>query len=390
MIVWGSNMDWKTDWLCPTLQKGWLFLTHRCLIRTFHVFVHFAGFRRGRLSLLDMVHMWRKGRGECCPHTVANPMGQGQGMGPESAQVRGPRALQPSQELGRWPCPPQGSSGVQIAAGSQLQHPNTHPPWGSPVPDRKAEGTEPRHPQGGRGAQGCHSHEAHPLTWELLLHTWGSLGALSTLPPPSGITGRLLVLGGAGRVVWGMEMLQLSVPEGRRECPERTATWRGAGGRGAREGSGGVHEGVRRGACEGREGVRSAPEGWRKECRSAAPAHHRVCCGLVFDQFELLVPSLPSHWRQLGLAVLSAPCAALGVCFGPGHLPSLRLSSGPAGSSGRAPVFYELGSVPVCPVGSALPAVLLYWLCFSSLTFHHNPFIIPAQNSSISIKHCCA
>ncbi|KAF4796370.1 hypothetical protein TURU_084458 [Turdus rufiventris] len=30
--------------------------------------------------------MWRKGRGECCPHTVANPMGQGQGMGPESAQ----------------------------------------------------------------------------------------------------------------------------------------------------------------------------------------------------------------------------------------------------------------------------------------------------------------
>lgn len=42
-------------------------------------------------------------------------------------------------------------------------------------------------------------------------------------------------------------MLQLSVPEGRRECPERTATWRGAGGRGAREGSGGVHEGVRRG-----------------------------------------------------------------------------------------------------------------------------------------------
>lgn len=141
MIVWGSNIDQKIDWLCPTLQKGWLFLRHGCLIRTLHVFLYtFHGFRRGHLSLLDLAHMWKE-RQVFSPHG-----GQPQWTG----AMPGYTALGPLR--GSWPGALRGAQEPRSLLPAQLQ-----PPKHKPCPRQEdGEGTAPATLiKGGRDTQGC-------------------------------------------------------------------------------------------------------------------------------------------------------------------------------------------------------------------------------------------
>lgn len=86
-----------------------------------------------------------KGHGKCCPHMVASSRGQGQDMGPDNAQVHGPKALGTAAFSGGAGQEAMSPSGELTSADHCCQH-SSSPTRGTPVPDRRVEWTQPRPP----------------------------------------------------------------------------------------------------------------------------------------------------------------------------------------------------------------------------------------------------
>lgn len=123
------------------------------------------------------------------------PQRQGKGAGHGARQCPGTWPKGPAAPSGGQRCPLQGSPGLRSLLPAQPRPYTSHS-----VSDRRAEGTQPRPPSPREGeGSGLPGSWSSPLTRDLL-HAWGSLGALSTLPH-SGTVGGSRCLWAAGGVV---------------------------------------------------------------------------------------------------------------------------------------------------------------------------------------------
>lgn len=185
---------------------------------------------------MDLAHMWRGKPWRVLSLHGGRPQGPGQGMGPDSAQVRGPRALGTPALSG-------GAGRVAMSPSEELGRPDHCYQHNSSTPKHTLHeaplsvtggwrGHGPGCPHEGRGrGEGC----GLPGTWSSSPHlrTGAHLGLVRCIinsTPPSGIIGWL---GARGEQVQlcegcGCPGSSLGCLRGIQECPERTKV-RGAG-----------------------------------------------------------------------------------------------------------------------------------------------------------------